>query len=177
MKLILAALVVLGACAAAQAADRPNQPVYRSGPWFVVRSVRDGGNVVACTGFYRANRHVQLSKDALVIQTGDEVKSVAFGFDDQPMGAQRPLTTGEKELKAIAFSGEEFTKLAQSRKVRIEEATPQGTMRHELELNGLAGALENIANGCPVPQEKHEKKPRRHRLRSQAFTPKTSASS
>ena|SRR5438067_6965475 len=176
MKLILAVLAVLGACAFAQAAEAPNQPVYRSGPWFVVRSVRDGGNVVACTGFYRANRHVQLSKDTLVIETSDDVKGVAFGFDDQPMGAQRLLTTGEKELKAIAFSGEDFARLAHSRKVRIEAVTPQGTLRHELELNGLTGALESIGNGCPVPQNKHQR-PVRRRLRSHALTPKTSASS
>ena len=54
----------------APAAERPNQPVYRNGPWFVVRSVRDAGAVVACTGFYRANRRVQLSKDTLAITTG-----------------------------------------------------------------------------------------------------------
>src|SRR3569623_221602 len=86
-------------CAVAQPAERPNQPVFRSGPWFVGRSVRDGGKVVACTGFYRANRHVQLGRDTLIIQTPEEAKSVAFGFDDRTPGAQRPLTDGEKELK------------------------------------------------------------------------------
>lgn len=162
MKYLLAiAAFIAGVCV--QAAERPNQAVYRSGPWFVVRSVRDSGNVVACTGFYRANGHVQLSKDMLIIQTEEDVKSVAFGFDDQPVGAQRPLTAGEKELKAIAFNGADFAKLSQSRKVRVEVATPQGTMRHELELTGLAGALDNIAQGCPVPADKKERPARRRR--------------
>ena len=148
---------------AAPPAERPNQPVFRSGPWFVVRSVRDGGKVVACTGFYRANRHVQLSKDTLVIQTIEDVKSVAFGFDDHAPGAQRMLTGAEKELKAIVFTGEDFTKLAHSRKVRIDVGTAQGTMRHELDLNGIAGALENIGKGCPVPEapKTNERKRRR----------------
>ena len=167
MKLIPAALaLVASACVLAQPAERPNQPVYLSGPWCVVRSVRDGGSVVACTGFYRANRHVQLSKDMLVIKTPEEVKTVAFGFDDQPMGAQRPLTAGEKELKAIALTGEDFAKLAQSRKVRIEVETGQGTMRHELELNGIVGALDNIDKGCPVPADAPAT-PKHRRLRSQ----------
>jgi hypothetical protein len=166
MKRTLLALAAFSTLASAQPAERPNQAVYRSGPWFVVRSVRDGGNVVACTGFYRANRHVQLSKDTLIIQTDEEVKGVAFGFDDQPVGVQRPLTAGEQELKAIAFSGDDFAKLAKSRKVRVEVATPQGTMRHELELNGLAGALDNIAQGCPVPAQEKKPRPVRHRLRS-----------
>jgi hypothetical protein len=158
--LLLAAFVSTAACA--QPPDRPNMPVFRSGPWFVVRSTR--GDAVACTGFYRANRHVQLSKDMLIIQTPDEVKGVAFGFDDQPMGLQRPLSAGEKDLKGIAFTGEDFAKLPKSRKVRIDVETAQGTMRSELELNGLAGALENINAGCPVPSP--AQKPVRHRHRS-----------
>jgi hypothetical protein len=164
MKRTLLALAAFSTLAIAQPPERPNQPVYRSGPWFVVRSVREGGSVVACTGFYRANRHVQLAKDTLILQTPEEVKAVAFGFDDQPMGAQRPQSAGEKELKAIAFTGDEFDKLAASRKVRIEVMNSQGTMRHELDLNGLAGALENINQGCPVPEVK--KQPVRRRLRS-----------
>jgi hypothetical protein len=159
------ALAVVSSCAFAQAPERPNTPVYRSGPWFVVRSVRDGGDVVACTGFYRANRHVQLSKDMLIVRTSEDVKSVAFGFDDGAMGAQRPLSDSEKDLKAIAFTGDDFAKLANAHKVRIAAVTPQGTMRHELQLDGLAGALENIDKGCPVPAEKHDK-PRRRRFRS-----------
>ena len=153
MKHVLLASAFVSSVAFSQPPERPNTPVFRSGPWFVVRSVR-AGEAVSCTGFYRANRHVQLSKDMLVIQTGDEVKGVAFGFDDQPMGAQRPPSTGEKDAKSVAFTGEDFAKLAKSRKVRIEEATPQGTMRHELELNGLAGALENINAGCPLPPQR-----------------------
>lgn len=157
-------LAALASGAMAQSAGRPSTPVYLSGPWFVVRSVREGGDVVACTGFYRADRHVRLSKDTLVVKMPDEVKAVAFGFDDQPVGAPRPLSDGEKELQAITFTGDEFARLAQSRKVRIDEVTSQGTMRHELDLRGLAGALENIGNGCPVPQDKpqHQRR-RRHR--------------
>ena len=153
MKRTVLLLAAVSSLAWAQPAERPNQPVFRSGPWFVVRSVREAGNVVACTGFYRANRRVQLSKDALIIEMPEEVKAVAFGFDDQPVGAQRPLSAGEKDLKAIALEGEDFKSLARSRKVRLEVVTPQGTMRHELDLRGLPGALENIEQGCPVPAD------------------------
>ena len=166
MKQLLLALAVFSSCVFAQQ-ERPNMPVYRSGPWFVVRSVRDGGNVVACTGFYRANRRVQLSKDMLIIQNAAvEVQSVAFGFDDEPMAAQRPLTDGEKDLKGIAFTGDDFAKLSKAHKVRIDVVTTQGTMRHELDLSGLAGALDNIAKGCPVPADKPAEKTRRRRHRN-----------
>jgi hypothetical protein len=159
------ALLVLAAssCVFAQPAERPNQPVFRSGPWFVVRSVRDGGKLIACTGFYRANGHVQLSKDTLIIKTPEEAKGVAFGFDDRAPGPQRPLSAGERELKAIAFSGDDFKALTSSKKVRIDVETPQGIMRHELELNGLAAALDNIDKGCPVPDAPKTQPARRRR--------------
>jgi hypothetical protein len=149
----------------AQPPERPNTPVFRSGPWFVVRAAPPN-EAVACTGFYSANRRVQLSKDMLVIQTPDDVKSVAFGVDDQPMGSQRALSADEKDLKGIAFTGEDFAKLAKGRKLRIDVATAQGTMRHEFELNGLAGALENINAGCPVPKPAPAQKPVRRKHRS-----------
>jgi hypothetical protein len=145
---LLAAALLSSMAFAAPPPERPNQPVFRSGPWFVVRSVR-ADNVV-CTGFYRANRHVQLTRDMLIIQTPEEVKGVSFAFDDQAAGATRPLSTGEKDLKAVAFTGEDFAALTKSHKVRIDTTTAQGVMRHDLELNGLAGALENINAGCPV---------------------------
>lgn len=164
MKPIFAFLAILASLGAvAQPAERPNQPVFRSGPWFVVRSVRDAGSVVACTGFYRANRRVQLSKDMLIIKTPEEVASVAVGFDDDAMGTARALSAGEKELKAIAFTGDDFAKLARSRKLRIAVETSQGTMRHELELTGVAGALDNIAQGCPAPADPPLPKRRRPR--------------
>jgi hypothetical protein len=159
--IVVAAALLIGTCVSAETAERSNQPVYRSGPWLVVRSVREGGDVVACTGFYRANRRVQLSKDMLVVKTAEEVKSVAFGFDDAPLGAPRPLTAGENDLKAIAFMGDDFTKLAHSKKLRIEVQTAQGVMRHELELNGFAGALDDIDKGCPVPADPPQAKRRR----------------
>ena len=160
MRYALLAAAIVSSLAWAQTPERPNTPVFRSGPWFVVRSVHDGGSVVACTGFYRANPHVQLSKDMLVIQTADDVKDVAFGFDDQPMGPQRPLSDAEKDVKGIEFTGGDFAKLSASRKVRIDAVTAQGTVHHEFELAGLPAALENISAGCPLPAPPKRAKPR-----------------
>jgi len=115
---------------------------------------------VACTGFYRANRHVQLSRDMLIIKTPQEIRSVAFAFDDQPVPAHRPLSSAEKAIQAIAFTGEEFAKLPRSHKVRIEAVTAHGTVRHELDLRGLAGALENINAGCPATDVPVRRRPR-----------------
>lgn len=151
--LCLAAAALSLAHAQPQAPQRPNEPVFRSGPWFVVRSVRDGGNVVACTGFYRGNRGVQLSRDVLAIKTQQDIRGVSIGFDDKPMGKERPLTSAEQQLGALAISGEDFARLARSKRLRVAVTTAQGTSQHALELRGLAGALENIQAGCPVPAE------------------------
>lgn len=164
MRFALLALAFVSSLACAQPLDKPNLPVFRSGPWFVVRSVHDGGGDVACNGFYRANPRVQLSKDMLVFQAREEnIEGVAFGYDDQPMGPTRPLSAGEKDMKGIVFTGDEFAKLASSSKVRIEAVTAQGTVHHQLELNGLPAALANINAGCPVPAPvKAKAKAKRH---------------
>jgi hypothetical protein len=163
MKSALLALAFVSSLACAQTPEKPNLPVFRSGPWFVVRSVHDGGGAVACNGFYRANPRVQLSKEMLVFQAPEDIDRVAFGFDDQPMGPTRPLSPGEKDMKGIVFTGDDFAKLASSSKVRIDAITAQGTMHHELELKGLPAALENINAGCPVPAPvKAKAKAKRH---------------
>ena len=163
MKYVVLALALVSSLACAQTPEKPNLPVFRSGPWFVVRSVRDGGSVVACTGFYRANGRVQLSKDMLVLKAPEEIDGVAFGYDDQPMGPARPLSPGEKDVKGIVFAGDDFARLASSSKLRIDAVTAQGTMHHELELKGLPAALANINAGCPVPAPvKTKAKAKRH---------------
>lgn len=136
-----------------------HEPVYRSGPWFVVRSVRDGGGVVACTGFYRANARVQLSKDTLAIKVPVEVRSVAFGFDGAPLPAARPLSAAERQVGAIALMGDDFARLARSRQLTIEVATAAGLQRHVLQLHGLAGALANIHAGCPSDGKRRLRRP------------------
>jgi hypothetical protein len=170
MKNAMRALVLAGLAAAgavcAQPAERPNLPVYRSGPWFVVHSGPDGGDAVSCTGFYRAKRRVQLSKDALIIKTSEPITGVAISFDGEAPAAQRPLSPAEKELGSITFTGDDFSRLARSRKVRIAAHTSQGTISEELELEGFEGALKSIKAGCPLPAPPATETPRRGRPHS-----------
>jgi hypothetical protein len=156
---LLAAAFSSTVCFAGPPPERPNQPVFRSGPWIVVRTVRADKDV-QCTGHYRANSHVQLTKDRLVLQTPEEVSGVSFAFDGQEPSAIRPISASEKELKSVVFTGEEFATLVKSRKLRVDTATAQGVMRHDLELDGLPAALENIHAGCPVQSAPSKGKPR-----------------
>lgn len=125
--------------------------VYRNGPWFVVRSVRDGGKSVTCSGKYRVNRNIHLNKDSLVIQTPVHVSTVSVGFDDQAMGAARALAPAEREVGAVALRGDTFEQLSKRGRLKIDVVTNDGAKtRQDLDLHGLAGAVKYIEAGCPA---------------------------
>jgi hypothetical protein len=134
-------------------AVRANTPVFQSGHWFVLRSVREQGSVVACTGFYRGHRGVQLSKDMLIIKSPVALKSVALGFDAAPMRPARPMQSVEEQMGAVVIAGDDFAQLKKSTRLRIDAVTDQGTGSHELDLQGLAETVKNIESGCPLPGE------------------------
>lgn len=138
-------------------AVRANTPVFQAGPWFVLRSVRRQGREVACTGFYRGHRGVQLGKDMLVIKSPVGLKSVALGFDAAPLRPARPLRPAEEQRNAVVLAGEEFAQLKKSTRLRIEAVTDQGSGSQELDLQGFAEALKNIEAGCPLPQERQRR--------------------
>ena len=128
-----------------------NELVYRNGSWFVVRSVRNGGNLVTCTGMYRVNRSVQLGKDTLVFKMPVHVSTISLGFDGQAMGAARAVTAAEREAGAISITGDTFAQLSKRGKLNIDVVTNDGgKTRHELDLQGLAGAVKYIEAGCPA---------------------------
>lgn len=159
---LLLALAAMGAAAqpAAIPGERPNQPVYRAEGWTVIRSVREKGGVVACTGMYRRNPHLQLSADNFIIKTPAqmEIRSVAIGFDDEPR-KPRPLTPAETELHALVLQGADFERLVRSHVLNVDVAGAAGRNSHRIELRGIEGAIANIKAGCPVPD--HPLQPRR----------------
>ena len=133
------------------AGPRPNQPVFHAGAWTVVRSVRDGGDVVGCTGFYRAHRGVQLSKDALILKSPVALNSVGLLLDGAPLRRPGPPSKTEDSLGAVVLTGAEFEALAKASTLTLELVTAQGPQRVVVTLRGFAAALENIHAGCPVP--------------------------
>jgi hypothetical protein len=134
-----------------ESASRDNEVVFRSGPWFVVRTLRDFGNVVACTGFYRMHGGVQLSSDNMIIRTGAELRSISVGFDDKPLLPPREPTAIEKEMHAIVFAGADFEQLKRSSKLTLGLASDKAQGNHPIDLRGMHEALANIEQGCPEP--------------------------
>ena len=148
-------LALLGAMpqAAAQPKLQTNEPVFRSGNWFVVRSTKEGRDTVACTGFYKAHRGIQLSEDSLIVRVPDDVQDITIGYGDK-MRPARPPEDIEKELRAVVFRGADFDRLRRTRIIKLEISTARGQIRHELNVQGINAALLNIASGCPVPAER-----------------------
>jgi len=155
MKQFVIALALAASCSLhAQQTEgnaRPNEVVFRSGPWYVVRSVRDFGNVVACTGFYKLHPGVQLAKDNMIVKTNAQVQSIAVAYDDKPAAAPRQPTAVEKEMHAIVFAGKDFEDLKRSRKLNLALVTDKAQGDHTFDLKGMLEALANIDEGCPVP--------------------------
>jgi hypothetical protein len=144
-------------CALAQPKLSTNEPVYQSGNWFVVRTTKERSDVVACTGFYKSYRGIQLTQDTLIVKVTDDMQSVAIGFGDK-MRAPRPPEDIEKEMRAVVFKGASFDQLRRAKRLKLEVLTTKGSSLHDLKLQGLNGALENIAAGCPEPDQPLRKK-------------------
>lgn len=130
-----------------------NEPVFRSGNWFVVRSTKENSTTVACTGFYKDRRGIQLSEDTLIVKVPDGIETVAIGYGDK-MRPARPPEDIEREMRAVVFRGADFDRLKRTRIIKLEISTARGQLRHELNVQGINAALLNIASGCPVPAER-----------------------
>jgi hypothetical protein len=139
--------------AVAQPRLQTNEPVFRSGNWFVVRSTKENSATVACTGFYKDRRGIQLSEDTLIVRVPDDIQSVAVGYGDK-MRPARPPEDIEKEMRAIVFRGADFDRLRRTKIIKLEISTARGQIQHELNVQGINAALLNIASGCPVPADR-----------------------
>ena len=128
-----------------------NEPVFKSGNWFVVRTTKPDG-AVTCTAFYRAHREVQLSQDELIVKLPKAVDRVAVGYDGAP-APPRALDAAEQQMGAVVIRGAQFERLRQSRQLRFDVFGAEGKTSHDLQLAGIAQALDNIAAGCPEPPE------------------------
>ncbi len=154
MKTRLAALLLLaGASCPGWAQPRldTNDIVFKSGHWYVVRSVRARGDTIGCTGFYKSERDVQLSAEQLIVKVSGELSQVVVRFNDEMSAPLRPPTKLERQLGAVVIAGEQFEKLQTSRRVDLEIATTQKRRSVALRLQGLPQALANIREGCPLP--------------------------
>ncbi|MBC5764927.1 hypothetical protein [Ramlibacter albus] len=145
------AIAAAFAAIAAAAQQRPNEVIYKSEDWNVVRSVRDAGNVVACTGFYRHNPRVQLSRDTFIVKLPKEahVRSVALGFGRGELRPPRPLTSAEQSLGAVVLEGADFEQMVKSRMLFVLMEHGDGKKPLRFDLRTIEPALAAIRDCKP----------------------------
>jgi hypothetical protein len=146
--LSIALLLCLAGAASASLADAPT--VFKAGNWSVLRDVDVMTDKTSCTGIYKEDPSIQLTADTLYIRVRGGLKSVTLRFGDQPAERLRLATEMEEKVDAIEISGNDFTKLLGSARLRVQSMTlVRGITNFDLDLAGLSAAVENIRQGCP----------------------------
>lgn len=139
--------------AAATAGTLAGAPVvFRSGEWSVLRTIDQMTDKTSCTGIYKDEYSIQLTDDELYVKVRGGVKGVILRFGDQPAEKLRLATKSEETISSIDIEGNEFTKLLGSTRLRMQVMTVLRTVvDFDIDLTGMAAAVENIRADCPGP--------------------------
>ena len=150
--LVLAAMfgIVASSTASAQSL-RDADVAFTSGNWKVLRAIDPMDDSVRCTGIYQNDYAVQLSKDTLYLGVQGGVQGVTLRFDENPPNRLRLATKMEKDVRSVIVTGNDFSRLATSNRLRYQVSTlVRGISTGDLELSGFNAALDNIRRSCPT---------------------------
>lgn len=126
---------------------------FKSENWTVLKSSDPMSDKVQCTGIYKDNYKIQLTENGLYISVSGGMRSVTLRFDDKPAHSGREATKGEDDVGAIVITGEDFSELINSERLRTQVLTRvKGMDYQDIDLKGIKPALENILAGCPTQQ-------------------------
>ena len=79
------------------------------------------------------------------------LESVTLRFGDKPARSMRLAEKAEKDLRSIVISGNDFTELIESDRLRIQAFTLVGGITNEdFDLSTIKDVLDSIRGGCPV---------------------------
>ena len=106
---------------------------------------------VSCTGVHKTGPKVQLSDDGFYVSVQGGVKGVKVRYDDNPAEGMRLGTDMEKKIGAVMFTGGDFQKVLQSKRVRLQVMTILDRVSEsDLDITGIVDAHNNILAGCPA---------------------------
>jgi len=107
-----------------------------------------------CTGIYKENYGIQLVRDSLYIQIQGGIQSVTLRFGENPPKGMRLASKIEKDVGTVIISGNDFSELGQTARLRLQVLTlVRGIVNEDLDTTGIQAAVENINSGCPVQAE------------------------
>lgn len=121
------------------------------GNWTIFRNIDNMTDAIECTGIYKKNYGIQLTKKALYISVRGGIQGITLRFGESPAKPFRLPERMEKEINAISISGSEFTELLEAERLRLSVLTLiEGVYDADLDLNGIKSAIDNIKADCPV---------------------------
>lgn len=163
MRRQVAALLLIGGGAGLSegvlaAADLKTSPiVYKSGSWSVLRSVDTMTDEVSCTGIYKDDRSIRLTRDALHITVQGGIESITLRFGEEPPEKARLASDTERRTRAISIAEKDFSRLLDYPRLRVQVITlVRGTANFDIDLAGVDGAVQNILDDCPIPRQDAE---------------------
>lgn len=151
----LVAIFTIVSSAAHAAGLKDADVAMTSGNWKVLRYIDSMKDTVNCTGIYKENNGIQMTKDKLFVSVKGGIQSVTLRFGDKPARPLRLPEEMEKKIGSIIISGSDFSELVESNRLRVEAATlVRGIANEDLDLSGIKDALESIKGDCPIQSTK-----------------------
>jgi hypothetical protein len=130
------------------------KPTLKAGNWTVLRSIDTMTDKISCTGIYKANYGIQLSRDKLFIKFAGGIQSVTLRFGEDPPQSLRLPQDMEKKLNSVIIEGNEFRQATETARLRIQVLTLiRGVATEDLDTTGIQTAAEHIQAGCPQEVE------------------------
>jgi hypothetical protein len=103
-----------------------------------------------CTAIYKGDYGIQLTDHALFIHINGGPQGFRLRFDDDPAGPLKLATDIQKKIDVIEVDGSNFTRLLDAHRLRYDVTTIIGSGQEgDLDVTGVAEAVQNISNGCP----------------------------
>jgi hypothetical protein len=122
--------------------------VFESGNWTVRRTIDTMTDKASCTGIYNNNFRIQLTEKELYIVVRGSLQAYKFRFDDRPPSNMILADDMEKRLNTIIIRAN-FKKALGSNRLRVSASTYSSSEDFDIDLTGMADAVETIKDGCP----------------------------
>jgi hypothetical protein len=148
---VIASLVSFAIAPSLAAGLRDAQVAMVSGNWKVLRSIDTMKDTTDCTGIYKENYGIQLTKDTLYVSIKGGLEGVTLRFGDKPARRLRLAEAMEKKVGSIIIGGTDFSELIESDRLRVQASTlVRGIEEEDLDLTGIKDAWTSIKNECPI---------------------------
>lgn len=152
MNKLYCALFSLMLCGPATAASlKDAKTVFTSGNWKVLRNTDSMTDAISCTGIYKSDYAVQLTKDRLHLSVPDGVRGITLRFGDEPARSTRLPDRMEERLSIVTLAADEFSDLLRTNRLRVRVLTLlSGLEDFDLDVRGIQAAVDNIQSGCEL---------------------------